>query len=171
MKCATEYFGSQDWIDTKFGMMNCTVPVYKMNNFSKSSDIMIVGEIKENGMCIIDVLLSKEDNDNLLIFRATAMIDTGATFTTISGRLANKMQLERQNIQLLVKGFNAKDIKDGVKTNFSISELFGSSFVPMTMPVKENMEESKFDIVIGADILNMLNFVRKGIERTFTLEM
>lgn len=174
-----------DWMDCKLRMMDTPLSkeLYKMATFGgkqiKTMSTVISGKYAANGHCLIDVFVFKAPGENEDIFQYSikAMIDTGATFTVISGRMADKLQLIGRDSKSTIRGFNPTGMEKCTEVYISIPALWGENSVfADKCPIKEKMEnidhpELSFDIVIGADIMNRMKFERNGPNGTFTLSI
>lgn len=167
------YPGEWEWLSQKWSMSNISVPVYHLSTFTGNIiNMPITGEFAFNGHCLIEVLIFKEVSnltEGVSRFATIAMIDSGASHTMISGSLANTLGLDRKDIRLEVQGFDNTPITECAKAGIMIPLLFNNSVFNPYFPIKEGMESSSFNIVIGADFLRHMKFERDGPAGIFTL--
>ena len=133
---------------------------------------IITGSIDENRQPIINVLIGVHGGEESDIFPIPllAMIDTGATMTGISAKVAGILKLKSLGKQSMTSVHGVTE-----EETYSISISFFDSDHQPHKPhhnIKAAGHRSDLngvEVIIGCDVLGRCVYIHDGIRQTFTL--
>lgn len=149
------------------------LPLYFPITFGQNIVSMpIEATINKNGFCIVNIEVITELKETYELSTKVgtkAMIDSGATRCAISSKLVESLNLQKESA-VTIRGFENEQTRY-TEVKLVIPELSKNMVYPASCVISNNMSETEFDIIIGADYLQHLNFERIGKQNKFILSV
>lgn len=133
-------------------------------------ELIHFGKISENGFAEIDINIHFK-NENKTYNNLRAFIDTGANCSAINEKyLINKIDIndnESNNVDSANGEYKSKQIPNvGI-----MLPMTNGKFIFLDKIGTINLENLKYDFIIGNDILFMCEFIYNGLSKTYILKL